>query len=381
MRLFHVEGEFEVYVRCRLSHNFIKSVLINSMVNNLNSPLHPRALRYVAAVAQLGSVQAAAREVSISASAIDRQILNLEEHLGVPLFERLSRGMRLTAAGELLLALSQRWKADLNRTLSDIKQLEGVSQGQLRLAAMDSHANGFLPEFLRVATREHPGIVIDIEIVSPDDAVTHLLNGDVDIAVTFNLKPQRELNLMWSAELPLGCAVAAGHPLASYAELTFKDVAVWPLAAQSRALAIRRYLEKRHSWLLQEARPPLVTNSLQLVKSLVRSGSHVALTSELDVGPELLDGSVCFVPLRDRNAQAQTVSVVTSANRPLPRIARIVAELLASHVDLHLQRVREVGMARQPTSQKTVDAAPPGGAAMDAPTPSRKTKRRAPTDR
>ncbi|HMT33238.1 MAG TPA: LysR family transcriptional regulator [Dermatophilaceae bacterium] len=69
----------------------------------LNSPLHPKALRYLTAVAQLGSVQAAAREVSISASAIDRQILMLEEDMGVPLFERLPRGMRLTAAGELLL--------------------------------------------------------------------------------------------------------------------------------------------------------------------------------------------------------------------------------------------------------------------------------------
>lgn len=56
--------------------------------------------------------------------------------MGVPLFERLPRSMRLTAAGELLLALSQRWKTDLNRTLSDVKQLQGISQGQLRLAAM-----------------------------------------------------------------------------------------------------------------------------------------------------------------------------------------------------------------------------------------------------
>ena len=66
-----------------------------------------------------GFVQAAAREVSISASAIDRQIMMLEEDLGVPLFERLPRGMRLTAAGELLLALSQRWKADLAAAYDD----------------------------------------------------------------------------------------------------------------------------------------------------------------------------------------------------------------------------------------------------------------------
>jgi DNA-binding transcriptional LysR family regulator len=312
-------------------------------MNPANHMLHPKALRYVAAVAQLGSVQAAAREVSISASAIDRHILLLEEDLGVPLFERQPRGMRLTAAGELLLALAQRWKADLNRTLSDIKHLQGVSQGQLRLAAMDSHVNGFLPEFVLAVAREHPGIVLEVDIVSPDEAVQRLRAGDVDIAVAFNLKPGRDLHLVASAELPLGCVVAPGHPLAAQAQASFKEVAAWPLAAQSRALAIRRYLERRHNWLLQEARPPLVTNSLQLVKSLVRSGSHVALTSELDAGPEILAGQLRFVPLKDKNAQPQTVGVAISAGRALPHIARMVAERLGVHVGDYLARVRAAG--------------------------------------
>jgi DNA-binding transcriptional LysR family regulator len=313
-------------------------------MSQLNQLLHPKALRYVAAVAQLGSVQAAAREVSISASAIDRHILLLEEDLGLPLFERHPRGMRLTAAGELLLALSQRWKADLNRTLSDIKHLQGVSQGQLRLAAMDSHVNGLLPEFVLAVAQEHPGIVLEVDIVSPDDAVQRLRAGDVDLAVAFNLKPGRDLHIVASADLPLGCVVAPGHPLASLAHVTFKDVAAWPLAAQSKVLAIRRYLERRHNWLLQEARPPLVTNSLQLVKSLVRSGSHVALTSELDAGPEILAGELCFVPLKDKSAQPQTVGVAVSAGRALPHIARMVAERLGAHVIEYLARVRAAGV-------------------------------------
>ncbi len=310
--------------------------------------LSPKALRYVTAVAATGSIQAAAREVAISASAIDRQILMLEEELGVPLFERQPRGMRLTAAGELLLALSQRWKQDLNRTLSDIKQLQGVSHGQLRLAAMDSHANGLLPDFIQTVAARHPGVVLEVDVVSTDEATRLLLTGEVDLAVAFNLRAQRELHLLWSAELPLGCAMAPGHALASAPSLTLKDVAAWPLAVQSRALAIRRYLERRHAWLLQEARPPLVTNSLQLVKSLVRQGSHVALTSELDVGPEVLAGSVVFVPLQDRNAAPQTVGVAISGSRPLPRMARIVAEELAAFVQDHLARVREAGQGAQP---------------------------------
>ena len=310
---------------------------------NLPVSLHPKALRYLTAVAQLGSVQAAAREVAISASAIDRQILLLEEELGVPLFERQPRGMRLTAAGELLMALSQRWKSDLNRALSDIKQLQGVSHGQLRLLVMDSHVNGFLPAFVRTVGQAHPGVSLEVDVASPDDAVRRLADGSVDVAVAFNLRPQRELHLLWSAELPLGCAVAAGHPLAQLPAPGLKDVAQWPLAVQSRALSIRRYLERRHGWLLHEARPPVVTNSLQLVKQLVVSGTHVALTSEFDMGPEILVGTVRFVPLRDRNLQPQTVGVAISASRPLPRMARIVAELLTAQVADWLAAVRAAG--------------------------------------
>ncbi len=307
---------------------------------SLNSPLHPKALRYLAAVAQFGSVQAAAREVSVSASAIDRQILTLEQDLGVPLFERQPRGMRLTAAGELLLALSQRWKIDLNRTLSDVSQLRGVSHGQLRLAVMDSQVNGLLPDFIESVARLHPGVVLEVDVVSPDEATRRLMEDDVDLALVFNLKSHRDLHTVWSAELPLGCVVKRGHPLESLRQVTLKDVAAWPLAAQSRVLAIRRYLERRHGWLLQEARPPLVTNSLQLVKQLVQAGRHVALTSELDAGREILDGTLRFIPLRDKSAQPQTVSVAISATRPLPRIARIVAELLGEQVQDYLARVR-----------------------------------------
>jgi DNA-binding transcriptional LysR family regulator len=310
-------------------------------MSNLNNLLHPKALRYIAAVAQLGSVQAAAREVSISASAIDRHILLLEEDLGLPLFERQPRGMRLTAAGELLLALSQRWKADLNRTLSDIKHLQGVSHGQLRLAAMDSHTNGFLPEFVQAIALEHPGIVLEVDIVSPDEAVQRLREGEVDLAIVFNLKPSRELHVVASEDLPLGCVVSPTHPLAGAQQVGLKDVAAWSLAAQSRALAIRRYLEKRHNWLLQEARPPLVTNSLQLVKQLVRTGSHVALTSELDVGPEILEGQLRFIPLQDRSAQPQTVGVAISASRAQPHMTRVVAERLGQHLSDYLARVRQ----------------------------------------
>lgn len=306
----------------------------------MKTQLLPKVLRYAMAVAQRGSIQGAAKELAIAASAIDRHILLLEDDLGVHLFERLPGGMRLTPAGELLITLARRWSADLNRSLSEIKQLQGVSQGQVRLAAMDSHANGLLPRFVGHLAAEHPRIQLEVDLVSTDEAVRRLGDGEADLAVAFNLRAQRDLHLVWQDELPLGCVVAPAHPLADRRQATLKEVVAWPLATQGRSLAIRRYLESRHGWLFAEGEPPLVTNSLQLVKSLARGGSHVALTSELDAAPEILEGSLRFVPIRDRNVAPQTIGVAVSARRPLARIARLVADRLAEELQDYLAEVR-----------------------------------------
>lgn len=331
--------------------------------------LQPRVLRYLMAIAQSGSVQAAARDVAISASAVNRQLLQLEAELGLPLFEREPRGMRLTAAGEVVLALAQRWRADLHRTLSELKQLRGIDHGQVHLAAMDSHANGLLPLIVGALGRQHPGIDLQVDIVTPDQAVQRLHDGEADVALAFNVRPSREVHVLWSAELPLGCVVSSKHPLAKSPTLTLSDVARWPMAVQSRALAIRRYLERKHPWLLEQAKPPLVTNSLQLVKGLVRGGTHIAITSELDMGPELLSGELRFIALSDHSAQPQTGCVAVSAVRPLARIARLVAELAAAQAQLHLEQVRRVVAGTQP---KPARRRPPPANAATARKPARR---------
>ncbi len=303
--------------------------------------LLPKMLRYAEVVARAGSVQAAARVLNLSASAIDRQILLLEDQLGAPLFERQPDGMRLSAAGELVVTLAKRWQHDASRLLTDIRQLQGINQGSLRLAAMDSHVNGLMPVFLERLHREHPRIRLEIDIVSPDQAEAALIAGTTDLAIAFNLKAGRDLHLVMQAELPLGCVVAPGHPLAGQSDTSLKAVSGYPIVSQNRSLTIRRYLESRHGWLFAEREAPVQTNSLQLVKHLAAAGSHVALTSELDAAPEILAGRLCFIPLTDRNVQPQTVAIAISARRPLPRIGRLVADLLAEELQGCLEAVRQ----------------------------------------
>jgi DNA-binding transcriptional LysR family regulator len=314
----------------------------------MNSHLVPKSLRYFLAVVEHGSVQAAAREIAISASAIDRQILLLEEDMGVALFDRQPRGMRQTAAGELLLAMAKRWKTDLHRTKTEISRLKGLHHGHLRLVAMDSHANGLLPYLINALAREHPGISLEVKFATPDEAMQMLVDDEADLAVSFNVRARLQVHVVWSAQLPLGCAVGNQHALANKQNLRLQDIVEWPLVVQSRTLSIRRYLERRHPWLYTNTKAPLTTNSLQLLKNLVCTGSHIALTSELDVAPEILERKARFLSMADSSLRAQTISVAFSASRLLPSMTLVAAKFISSETERYLIAVRQASASNMP---------------------------------
>ncbi|MCA0043439.1 LysR family transcriptional regulator [Celeribacter litoreus] len=302
--------------------------------------LVPKSLLYVEAVADHGSIQAAARAIRIAASAIDRQIKLIEARLGTQLFDRQTTGMTLTSAGEMFVLMARRWQEDETQLLSEVRQMQGVDFGHVRLVAMDSLVNGLVPQFLKSVAQDYPRVRVDVDVATPDGAAEMLERGDCDMALCFNLRPGRDLHVLWSAELPLYCVVAPDHPLAVQSQVTLQDVRPYAIAVQSRALAIRRMLEARHSWMFENGPPPVVTNSLQLLKQLVVSGDHVALTSEMDAAPELLSGQMQAIPVVGTNIAAQSIALAVNARQSLPRIASILAGNLATQSGEMLDRLR-----------------------------------------
>lgn len=304
-------------------------------------PLHilPRTLNYLETVSRVGSIQAASRTLGIAASAIDRQIIALEEACQTPLFERHARGMRLTSAGEAAVLLARRWRADEERLDEELRTMRGEQFGMVRLGAMDSLANSILPDFVDDFSARYSRIKFAIDILTPRQAAHELEIGSIDLALAFNLPNDRARHTLWSAPLPFGCVVGAGHPLWNSSRTTLSEAAKHPVAAQSRVLPVREYLDKRHGWLFDAAEPYLVTNSLQFLKQVLISGKYLAITSQLDALRELEEGQLRFVPLTDSGLQPQTISIAVDARRPLSRAARLVAEALADMLPERLARV------------------------------------------
>lgn len=306
----------------------------------MSVPLVPRQLLYVAAVAEYGSIQAASRALGIAASAIDRHIKSLEEAYRAPLFERLPRGMRPTAAGEAVVVMARRWSSDAEGLEHAVLELRGEKRGSVRLAAMDSLSNGILEDLYAWLRIEHPYIRLTLDIVAPSEAAHALDDGAVEVAIAFNLPRLRHQHVHWSETLRFGCIVAPTHPLASEPSTSLAKVSGHALVSQSTMLPIRQYLDNRYAWFFAENTPVMSSNSIQLLKRALLRGDVAMITSELDVLPELRNGTLVFLPLKDKGLSSPTISVVIDARRPLTRAARLVADFLVERTQTLLDEVR-----------------------------------------
>lgn len=201
---------------------------------------------------------------------------------------------------------------------------------------MDSYANGILVDVIAEQRKAYPGIALDIEIASTDDVVAMLMEGVIDIAVAFNVSPRRELHTLHSFSLPFGCIVAPTHPLAAREDVSLQECGRYPIILQSGALVIGRIMQERYGWLLGGKERPPVTNSIQLIKTLVRTGNYAAFLTSDSAAPELRDGTLIFRPVRDKLAEAETLSILIDSRRPLHRIVRLVAELFHLRIQAHI---------------------------------------------
>lgn len=121
-----------------------------------------RQLEYFVAIAELGSLTAAAEQLLVSQPSLSQQIRALERELGGELFERLPRGVRLTAAGHELLGEARATLVHAARARHTVRQALELEAGQLEVAVTTSAALGILPVVLRDWQRLHPEIEVSL---------------------------------------------------------------------------------------------------------------------------------------------------------------------------------------------------------------------------
>ncbi|RYY69411.1 MAG: LysR family transcriptional regulator [Comamonadaceae bacterium] len=283
-----------------------------------NLHLQNTALRYFLEVADSGSVAEASARLHVAGSAISRQVASLESALGVPLFDRHSRGMVLNAAGEVLAAHARRAMLDADAAVEAIGSLRRLRSGRVRIACTEAFAHDVLPRAITGFRREHDGIDFELDLLGHAGIAPALRNGDADIAVTFSRAPERDIAVAFRQPGPVVALVGKDHPLARARTLTLARMASHPLALPAAGTMVRDMIDLACSRQQLLLRPVLTTNSMGAARGFVLHGGGIAVSGELSVREVVQAGLMKAIAITDPGLDLRDVQVQTLAGRSLP---------------------------------------------------------------
>lgn len=142
-------------------------------------------LRVIDALARLGSVTAAAKELHYTQPTVSHHLSRLEAETGAQLLQRAGRRVRLTPAGQLLASRAAEIIGRIDAAGAELSAHVGLSAGRVRVASFSSVTGALIPRAVATLTDRHPGLQIDLTSTQPPEALEMLRTGEIDVAIIF----------------------------------------------------------------------------------------------------------------------------------------------------------------------------------------------------
>ncbi len=236
-----------------------------------------RQLQAFSAVARLGSFTKAASALHTTQPALSVQISQLEDALGLKLFDRTTRTVGITRVGQELLPRAERTLAELNGIVTSATGLGTRSTGRVLVAALPSVASSLLPEAISGLRREFPGIAVVLTDALGERIIELVKAHEVDFGISGF--PPAEARLLFS---PLGSdeMVAVSLPTGAFAKAhrtTPAELASHPLVLMSRDSSVRRIVEEAFAAAGQLTAPVHEPTYMSTAIAMVRAGLGIAI--------------------------------------------------------------------------------------------------------
>ncbi len=272
-----------------------------------------RQLVYFEAVVRHGGFTRAAERLRVAQPAVSAQVRRLEAELGTPVLERTTRRVRLTKAGELVLARARRVLDELDGVRADLEQLAGGLRGRVRIGSIQAMAPFDLPAALAAFRSRYPEVELVLRSGRLRQLVAELDAGRLDLAIgpLADTLPDRVAAVpLFTDELVL--VTAADHPLAGRAALPLAAVRDEAFACLPADSGLRRILDRACAAAGFRPHVRYESTSVGQLRELVSHGLGVALlarsvadspgppVSAHPVLPEPIDRPVGLLRLRDR---------------------------------------------------------------------------------
>lgn len=316
-----------------------------------------RQLAAFHAVSRLGSVSRAASELHLTQPAVSIQLKLLEESAGAPLLEKDGRGVRLTAAGELMADYAARI-LDLWREAGDeMAAQRGIFSGTLRVGAVTT-AEYLLPPLLVAFAGQHPDVKVKLQVGNRDEIVRMLAAQEVDIAIMGRPPAELKTTAVAFAKHPMAFLASPKHPLMKQRRPALADLVGANLLARERGSGTRTTLER----LYKDAGVPLrigsEMSSNEAIKHMCAAGFGVAFLSLHTCALELEAGLLALLPMAGNPLQRDWYAMHL-ASRRLPQVTSAFKQFLADEG----QRLIDAQLRTLPPAAKRHAAAKRAGRA------------------
>lgn len=305
--------------------------------------LHSRKLLYMNEIARAGSIRKAAARLNVASSAINRQILALEEEMGAPLFERLPRGLRLTAAGELCIEHIREVLKNYDRLEGRIRSLKMQQAGKVRLVTTVGLASGPLAEIITRFQSVNPRVYFHVRNDSGTTTVNPVLTGDVDIGLGFNIPATPGIRTLGNFDIPIGVVLPPGHRLIRPGPINLADVVQERLVLAQSGTSLRDVINLALARMDVSVEPVLESNASEMLRKLVKCGAGITLLNPLDVITECRLGELVFRPIAEPHARHQPMKLIARARAPLDAATSLFVEYLLAELSGLVQELRTNG--------------------------------------
>jgi DNA-binding transcriptional LysR family regulator len=256
-------------------------------------------LRAFATVAEQGSITRAARVLATSQPAVSKQLAELEDSLGSVLLDRLPRGVRLTAAGEVLLRHAERIFAAERAAEAELLELTGLMRGRLSIGASTTIGGYLLPAAIGAFNRAHPRVKLELAIANTAAIQAQVLDDVIDLGFTEGLVAGDQLAAEAFYRDEMVAIVSPDHFLLKRELVTCADLSRAPFIGRERGSGTRDIIEAAFRERGVTLEPVMSLGSTEAIKKAAEAGLGVAIASKLTVDRELAAGRLSVLPISD----------------------------------------------------------------------------------
>ena len=291
--------------------------------------INPDLLRTFIEVARSEHLGRAAEILQADQSTVSRKITRLEEEVGVPLFERIGRSIRLTQAGRRFAPRAERLVEDLRDAIADAEGTVSAETGRVHVGFLHTVGARWLPERLARFLGEHPLVRFVLAEGTTAEVLSGVLAGDFDLGILGPPPagmPEIELHPLFRERVAV--VVPASHRLVGRTSCSLQDLDGEPLILPRSRSGLRKVIDDAFAAQGVSTNVAYEGDDLSIVQGLVEAGLGITL---LPMPLPVPSTRVAVIPLRDPPI-ARTMVICWDRRRTLPPAAHLFAQRLLTEV-------------------------------------------------